>query len=112
LPLMLVVAVPLQRTRLRHRPPQVSQTLAAKAPQATPLAQVAGQGGSRVPPQPSPMSPQYCCTPSALLQVAATHPSPPTHTLPLRGHTQPLPAAEQSVPQSSEPPQPSPMVPQ
>jgi hypothetical protein len=107
---MLVVAVPLQRTRLRHRPPQVSQTLAAKAPQATPLAHVAGQ--VKVPPQPSPMVPQYCCTPLVSLQVVFTHPVPPRHTLPLSGHAQPLPAAEQSVPQLSEPPQPSPTVPQ
>jgi hypothetical protein len=57
------------------------------------------------------MSPQYCCTPLVLLQVAFTQSGPPTHAF-LPPHTQPVPAAEQSAPQSSELPQPSPMVPQ
>jgi hypothetical protein len=46
-----------------------------------------------------------------LLQVSFTQPAPPTHAF-LLPHTQPLPAAEQSVLQPSEWPQPSPMVPQ
>ena len=106
---MLVVAVPLQRTRFRHRPPQGSQTLAVIAPQGVPFAHAGGQ--LRVAPQASPTSPQYCCTPLALLHVTGTQPVPPTHEL-LLPHTQPLPAAEQSVPQLSEPPQLSPIVPQ
>ena len=109
MPLMLVVAVPLQRTRFRHRLPQVSQTLAVTAPQATPLEQVGGQ--LNVPPHASPILPQYCCTPLALLQVAFTQSTPPTQTF-LSPHAQLLPAAEQSVPQLSELPHPSPMVPQ
>jgi hypothetical protein len=57
------------------------------------------------------MSPQYCCTPSALLQVTfVVQSGPPTQTFLL--HSQPVPAAEQSVPQSSEWPQRSPTVPQ
>jgi hypothetical protein len=46
----------------------------------------------------------------ALLQVVLGQLGPPTHTLLLQTH--PLPAAEQSVPQSSEWPQLSPTVPQ
>jgi len=106
---MLVVAVPLQRTRFRHKPPQGSQTLAVIAPQGVLFAHVAGQPS--VAPQPSPTLPQYCCTPLALLQVTGRQPGPPTQEL-LLPHTQPLPAAEQSVPQLTELPQPSPMVPQ
>ena len=88
--------------------PQASQTWALVSPQGRPFAQVAGQ--LSVPPQLSPTSPQYCCTPLALLQVVFTQPGPPTHTLLV--HTQPLPAAEQSVPQLSSWPQLSPTVPQ
>jgi hypothetical protein len=106
---MLVVAVPLQRTRFRHKPPQGSQTLAVIAPQGVPFAHVAGQPS--VAPQPSPTLPQYCCTPLALLQETFTQSGPPTHTL-LLPHTQFAPEAEQSVPQGSELPQPSPTVPQ
>jgi hypothetical protein len=57
------------------------------------------------------MSPQYCCTPLALLQVALVQSAPPTQVF-LLPHTQPLPATEQLLPQASELPQPSPMVPQ
>jgi hypothetical protein len=46
-----------------------------------------------------------------LPQVSFTQLGPPTHVL-LLPHTQPLPAAEQSVLQLSELPQPFPMVPQ
>jgi hypothetical protein len=106
---MLVVAVPLQRTRFRHSPPQGSQTLGVTAPQGVPFAQVAAQ--LSVPPHASPTSPQYCWTPLALVQLTFWQPGPPTHTL-LPPHTQPLPAAEQSVPHASELPQPSPTVPQ
>jgi hypothetical protein len=106
---MLVVAPPSQRTCFWHKLPQLSQTWAEVAPQGKPFEQVAGQ--LSVPPQASPISPQYCCTPLALLQVALTQSAPPTHAF-LLPHTQPLPAAEQSVPQASEWPQPSPMVPQ
>jgi hypothetical protein len=78
------------------------------SPQGRPFAHVAGQ--LSVPPQLSPTSPQYCCTLLALLQVVFWQSGPPTHTLLV--HVQPLPAAEQSVPQSSEWPQLSPTVPQ
>jgi len=44
-------------------------------------------------------------------QVSRLQLEPPTHVF-LLPHTQPLPAAEQSAPQLSELPQPSPMVPQ
>jgi hypothetical protein len=47
----------------------------------------------------------------ALLQVALAQSAPPTHAF-LLPHTQPLPAAEQSVAHPSEWPHPSPMVPQ
>jgi hypothetical protein len=47
----------------------------------------------------------------ALLQLVFSQPVPPTQTF-LLPHVQSLPEAEQSAPQSSEPPQPSPMVPQ
>ncbi len=107
-PLMLVVAPPSQRTCFKHRLPQASQTWAVVSPQGRPFAHAAGQ--LSVPPQPSPTSPQYCCTPLALLQVVFGQSGPPTHTLLLQTH--PLPAAEQSVPQSSEWPQLSPTVPQ
>jgi hypothetical protein len=73
------------------------------------LAQVAAQ--LKVPPQASPTSPQYCWTPLALVQLTFWQLGPPTHTL-LLPHTQPVPADEQSVPQLSELPQPSPTVPQ
>jgi hypothetical protein len=68
------------------------------SPQGKPFAHVGGQ--LSVPPQPSPTSPQYCCTPLALLQVVFLQSGPPTHTLLLQ--VQFVPAAEQSVPQSSE----------
>jgi hypothetical protein len=107
---MLVVAPPSQRTCFKHKLPQLSQTLAVTAPQGTPpsVEQVAGQ--LKVPPHASPILPQYCCTPLAFLQAAFTQSGPPTHTLLL--HVQLVPAAEQSMPQSSELPQPSPMLPQ
>jgi hypothetical protein len=57
------------------------------------------------------MSPQYCCTPLALLQETLTQSGPPTHTF-LLPHTQLLPEAEQSAPQGSGLPQASPTVPQ
>jgi hypothetical protein len=106
---MLVVAVPLQRTRFKHRPPQGSQTLGVTAPQGVPFAQVAAQ--LNVPPHASPTPPQYCWTPLALVQLTFWQFGPPTHTL-LPPHSQPLPAVEQSVLQASELPQPSPTVPQ
>ena len=106
---MLVVAPLSQRTCFRHRLLQLSQTLAVTAPQGTPFEQVAGQ--LSVAPQPSPMSPQYCCPPLALLQLTFAQPAPPTHAF-LLPHSQPLPAVEQSALQVSELPQPSPMVPQ
>ena len=109
MPLMLVAAPPSQRTCFRQRLPQGSQTCAQVAPQGAPLAQVAGQ--LSVPPQLSPISPQYCCTPVALLQVVFAQVGPPTHA-PLLPQTQPAPMAVQSVPHASELPQPSPMVPQ
>jgi hypothetical protein len=58
------------------------------------------------------MSPQYC-PPSAGLQEILWQAGPPTHTF-LLPHTQsPLaPAVEQSVPQSTARPQPSPTIPQ
>jgi hypothetical protein len=86
------------------------QRWAKGEPQTAGDEQVAGQ--FRIPPQPSPTVPQYCCTPLALLQVVFMQEGPPRHTLPVSGHPQPLPEAEQSVPQLSEPPQPSPTVPQ
>jgi len=103
---MLVMAPPSQLTWFRHRLPQL-QTWAEA--QAVPAGQLVGQ--LSVPPQPSPISPQYCCTPLALLQATFTQSAPPTHTL-LLPHTQLVPEAEQSVPQASALPQPSPMVPQ
>jgi hypothetical protein len=106
---MLVVAPPSQRTCFRHRLAQLSQTWAEIPPQGKPFEHATGQ--LTVPPQPSPMSPQYCCTPLASLQVIFTQSAPPTQAF-WPPHTQPLPAAEQSAPQSSELPQPSPMVPQ
>src|SRR5208283_5259759 len=108
-PLILVVAPPSQWTWLWHRLTQVPQTFAMVAPQVMPAGQVAGQ--LSVPPQPSPMLPQYCCGPLASLQVTCTQLGPPMHTL-LLPHAQPLPAAEQSVLHTNELPQPSPMVPQ
>jgi hypothetical protein len=62
------------------------------------------------PPQPSPTVPQYW-PPAAGLQVIFEQLVPPTHML-LLPHPQPLPDAEQSVPQLSELPQPSPTIPQ
>jgi hypothetical protein len=50
-------------------------------------------------------------SPLEATQVSGWQVEPPTHTL-LPPHTQPLPAAEQSVLQLSELPQPSPMAPQ
>jgi hypothetical protein len=67
---MLVVAVPLQRTRFKHRPPQGSQTLGVTAPQGVPFAQVAAQ--LNVPPHASPTPPQYCWTPLALVQLTSS----------------------------------------
>jgi hypothetical protein len=77
--------------------------------QVVPAGQVVGQPS--VPPQLSPMSPQYCCTPLALLHVTFTQSGPPTHTF-LLPQTQLGPEAEQSAPQESELPQLSPTVPQ
>src|ERR1700690_2958454 len=103
---MLVVAPPAQATCFRHRLPQL-QTWAEL--QVVPVGHVDGQVS--VPPHPSPMEPQYCCTPLAVLQATFTQSGPPTQTL-LLPHTQLVPEAEQSVPQASELPQPSPTVPQ
>ena len=69
-------------------------------------------GQLTVPPQASPMSPQYCWTPLLLLQVVFTQVGPPTQVFLVLSHCQPEPAAEQSEVQSFELPQPSPMVPQ
>jgi hypothetical protein len=104
---MLVVAPPSQVTRLAH---SLSQLQTWAALQAVPSGQAVGQ--LNVPPHPSPMSPQYC-PPSAGLQEILWQAGPPTHTF-LLPHTQsPLaPAVEQSVPQSTARPQPSPTIPQ
>ena len=105
---MLVVAVPVQATCFRHRLPQ-PQIWAEGRPQVVPLGHVVGQ--LNVPPQLSPILPQYCWTPAELLHATFTQSDPPTHTL-FVPHTQLAPEAVQSVPQGSALPQPSPTVPQ
>jgi hypothetical protein len=70
-----------------------------------PLGQVVPQ--SSVPPQPSPMAPQYL-SPLTVSQVSGTQVVDPLHRLLL--HVQPCLA--QVVPQSNLPPHLSPMVPQ
>jgi hypothetical protein len=69
------------------------------------LGQVVPQ--SSVPPQPSPMAPQYL-SPLAVSQVSGTQVDGPLHMLLLQVH----PGLSQVVPQSNWPPHLSPMTPQ
>jgi hypothetical protein len=68
-------------------------------------------GHFNVPPQPSPMSPQYC-PPSGVVQEIFLHEGPPVQIPWVASQVQPGPALAQSSPQERTPPQPSPTMPQ
>ena len=106
MPVRLVVPVG-HLTCAAHMAPQLAtgQTLLAQVP-------LPGQSPHwSVPPQPSPMSPQYW-PPPATVQATRVQLGPPTHRPLLVSHTQPALKAEQVSPQSTVPPQPSPTLPQ
>src|SRR5580698_3803457 len=112
MPLIDVSAVPLQWSRLHCRLLQVvwveGQTCASVpvVAQAMPFVQAPQ---SSVPPQPLPMTPQYCPPEGVQLtgvQLALAAPQTPVMPPP------PQVLAPLQAPQSSEPPQPSPMAPQ
>src|SRR5580765_1786167 len=116
-PLIDVVAVPVHFGTLQAIPvqPQVvmlGQTLGTPmpppggAPPQVPIGQVAGQ--FRVPPQPSPIVPQYWPPPVGLQVIFLQFGSPQT----LGTFWPPQVAGAVQAPQSSERPQPSPIVPQ
>jgi hypothetical protein len=86
-------------------------TPGVRAPQVCPFGQVPQSIDA---PQPSPMEPQYW-VPSASVQlsfVGQVAPPPQMFAAPLPPQVQPVPRAEQSVPQSCVPPQPFAMTPQ
>ena len=76
------------------------------APPQDPIGQVVGQVS--VPPQPSPIVPQYWPPPAGVQVIFLQLGSPQTLATPWPAHV----AGAGQVPQSSDPPQPSPMVPQ